>query len=182
MVAPNRETNAPTLPSLDVDWPYYLRLILPGKRHYGEYDPLIVNTHLSEDELFKLHFGNRASLYNAYYTYQTYGYPFRSLGYMNKPVVSQDRNSPLTPEPRWYYRGIPLEPRSSYSGRNTLPVMMYSTGFIANSLIYAISIFGFRRGWRALLAIRRRARGSCVGCGYMLEHLANCPECGTSRE
>ena len=173
--------DARTVPPLDVEFPYYLRLILPGNRLYFEIDPIVVNKHLNEGQLKGLHNTNWSSLYYTGYFQESFGYPFGSLGYLNQDQLGTLGHEHSTPHPRWYYRGIPLEPRDDFFGNQSIPIMLYPSGFAANTLIYAILLYGINRAWQLTIRAFRRKRGVCLSCGYDIQRLDSCPECNTTR-
>ena len=64
----------------------------------------------------------------------------------------------------------------------TPKVTYHPLGLIVNPLIYAMPIWLVLMLIRHLLIVlkrrRRVARGVCLGCGYDIQELSECPECG----
>jgi len=73
--------------------------------------------------------------------------------------------------PRWW-------PTSDQNYR--MPIKILWGGFLVNVILFASLwiVPGFV--WRTGRTQRRRHRGLCVECGYALEDLDACPECGTA--
>jgi hypothetical protein len=81
------------------------------------------------------------------------------------------------PTPRWlmHIQGRYTRPRTT-----TLPVMPRVEGLIPSAAFYGVLGYVVLAGWRGVRAWRRRRRGACVACGYILGAGvgAVCPECG----
>lgn len=65
--------------------------------------------------------------------------------------------------------------------RPVVPSRVLVLGFVANSLLYATVIGWAWLGWRYAVIRRRLRRGCCCRCGYLVEQLKVCPECGFAR-
>ncbi|MBX3357862.1 MAG: hypothetical protein KF745_05490 [Phycisphaeraceae bacterium] len=62
-----------------------------------------------------------------------------------------------------------------------LPVRPLWPGFALNSAIYAAAAFALLTAAARLnTALRRRRAGHCATCGYAVNELPQCPECGTA--
>lgn len=128
-----------------------------------------------------------------------YGWPFRSMScdsiavylkgsntYLPHEVTILDRAQSLAgyrsmdsqiflPDefPRW------VPPQRSPPVFRPMPRVIEWPGFLASTTLYGSLM------WLVVFApftarrIRRRCRGRCVKCGYQLEDLPTCPECGT---
>ncbi len=59
-----------------------------------------------------------------------------------------------------------------------LPLEPLWGGLAADTLILGAAAWAFTAGPCALRRYRRRIRGQCTSCGYLLGDLARCPECG----
>ncbi len=69
-----------------------------------------------------------------------------------------------------------------------LPLQPILTGTLLNTLFYTLFFWALwipsRRFWRVLSNAKQKkryARGECIRCGYPLEGLQRCPECGSAR-
>ncbi|HWB20231.1 MAG TPA: hypothetical protein VG711_08030 [Phycisphaerales bacterium] len=84
----------------------------------------------------------------------------------------------LTFSPTW------LEIRHQLNTYRMLPYRPIPLGFIADSVLYAVSAFLLYHLYCFLRTLIRRMWGLCPKCAYNLRasgiHHANCPECGTS--
>lgn len=70
------------------------------------------------------------------------------------------------PIPRWGLR------------MSFLPFVPVWPGFVIDSVVWAFLLWSFLRLRRAFLSWRRRARGACAECGYLVSGARACPECG----
>ncbi len=73
--------------------------------------------------------------------------------------------SPVRAQPVRYEPILPLRP---------------TAGFLAHAGIVGVGLAGILLAAGSIRGRRRRARGACVSCGYRLEDLEVCPECGQS--
>ncbi|MEQ8770180.1 MAG: hypothetical protein RIB60_06695 [Phycisphaerales bacterium] len=62
--------------------------------------------------------------------------------------------------------------------RVMIPLTPIWTGLIINAVLYAGAVFLFGSALRRARSVRRMRRGCCPGCGYNLEGVVVCPECG----
>jgi hypothetical protein len=107
------------------------------------------------------------------------GWPFLSLSATFAAAT-------LSPSFAWDSRyGVEIRPPAhaanvyDASGR-TLPLRPIWGGFVANTLLYAATIWLVSRvpaAWRRRI---RRARGLCANCGYPPGNSAVCTECGSA--
>ncbi len=81
------------------------------------------------------------------------------------------------PTPRWLMR---IQGRYTRPSTTTLPVVPRLEGVVPSAAFYGAVGYVVLAGWRGVRAWRRRRRGACVACGYMLGAGvgAVCPECG----
>jgi hypothetical protein len=118
----------------------------------------------------------------------SYGLPFLSMaiidegarggpprpGLQQTPVPDLRRGSARLGLPdRW-------RPRVSATPLWALPVSPLFPGFLLNTLFYA-GLLGLPLLCFPLRRIRRRAKGRCEECNYVLAGLEACPECGAAR-
>jgi hypothetical protein len=75
-----------------------------------------------------------------------------------------------------WYKGPPTAPMSL---ANTVPLMPFWPGLLADGLLYAILVGSLVLGLAAARRWLRLRRGQCLRCGYTLAGLPKCPECGT---
>lgn len=73
-------------------------------------------------------------------------------------------------------RGIGV---SFISPGRRLPIVPVWPGLIADILFWSVVWFIPGVIWRTLCAARRKRRGLCLVCGYSIEDLEVCPECGS---
>lgn len=74
-------------------------------------------------------------------------------------------------------RGTPL---AVGSGRFIFPEIN-PIGYIANTIMLWVVLFGGRALWILLRSTHRRRVGRCVACGYSVDGMmARCPECGVA--
>tara|TARA_R110002072_G_scaffold1257_12_gene10265 strand:- start:1606 stop:2466 length:861 start_codon:yes stop_codon:yes gene_type:complete len=59
-----------------------------------------------------------------------------------------------------------------------IPISIYWTGFLFNTLFFAGLIEAFRFGRKFLRTYIWRHSGRCISCGYAIDGLEVCPECG----
>lgn len=60
-----------------------------------------------------------------------------------------------------------------------IPVTLLATGLFGNIAFFMLVCLSPGALWRGLRSHRRRKRGQCLDCGYMIEGSRLCPECGT---
>ena len=110
---------------------------------------------------------------------QLYGWPFRSLARdsCNKEGFS---DWPVGPRRVQGWRGgwMPGEDSRRLEPL-ILPLVPLPIGFTLNSVLFATAGYGAAHAYRRARASRRARRGRCTQCGYPVEQLAKCPECGT---
>ncbi len=61
---------------------------------------------------------------------------------------------------------------------HTLPIMPAWPGLLIGGAFWGAVLFVLVHGLRGMRRARRRRRGACAACGYTLDGLAICPECG----
>ncbi|MCA9297797.1 MAG: hypothetical protein KDA28_01955 [Phycisphaerales bacterium] len=79
--------------------------------------------------------------------------------------------------------GLVLFSKDPTSGRTQiidLALRPIPAGFAANTVIFGIPIWVLVFGIRGFKRSRRRRLGQCVRCGYLLDGMNACPECGTA--
>lgn len=111
-----------------------------------------------------------------------FGYPFRSL-YWDDLSTGASVNIPAVYD---YHlkmykragvdRGIGV---SFISPGRRLPIAPIWSGLIFNILFWTILWFVLTSMRRWVVVYRRKRRGVCLACGYAVEDLKQCPECGT---
>ena len=110
-----------------------------------------------------------------------FGVPFRS---MSRVAMSTQAGRTITPTqismrqtglqtPTWFQGGL--------AAREFLPIRPIWWGLLANWLIFGGLVWGGAAAISQLRKTRRRRRGLCEGCGYVMAGLATCPECGLGR-
>jgi len=76
-----------------------------------------------------------------------------------------------------------LWPEGADSVSGNVPITYHPIGLLINALLYAIPLWVVLMLIRSLVLVirnrRRVRRGECVCCGYTLDGLAMCPECGS---
>ncbi len=119
------------------------------------------------------------------------GFPFRAASVL---TIAPDRKSgPPPPTVSRVQRGLPIEGtalrawNSVFSYRSALtyndpclPLRLLPLGFIADTAIYALLLFGLMHLFRRARSRRRARRSICTRCKYPVRDLATCPECGTT--
>jgi len=110
-----------------------------------------------------------------------FGVPFRSMSRVAMSTQSGRTITP-TPLPTWQ-TGLQTPPRfhNGLAAREFLPIRPIWWGLLANWLIFGGLVWGGAAAIRQLRKTRRRRRGLCEGCGYVMAGLATCPECGLGR-
>lgn len=117
-----------------------------------------------------------------------YGWPMHSLQMLERfenrtsyitspdnPTKISRESIDVSPKPLWWYQG---KFSSTTSTLNQIPIAIKPFGFIINSLVYASIIFVAWTARTKIVSIRRNRRGQCIICGYSIEGLTVCPECG----
>jgi hypothetical protein len=61
-----------------------------------------------------------------------------------------------------------------------VPVWPLWPGLAVNASAYGLAAWGVLYGAAACRRVRRRRRGLCIACGYLLDGVSPCPECGTA--
>lgn len=61
---------------------------------------------------------------------------------------------------------------------NIVPIIPRPLGFAADTVFFAGCFLALGMGYSGIRGVWRGRRGACSGCGYLLEGLALCPECG----
>ncbi len=105
------------------------------------------------------------------------GWPWRSLWCTRSQyIIGQDdpnRDSSsggiVTPLPEW-----------KFVGARILPLRPIAIGFLLNTLVFAMLLWGLLRGAASSRDAIRHKHGRCLACGYDLQGTdhAACPECG----
>jgi hypothetical protein len=110
-----------------------------------------------------------------------YGVPFRSMSRVAMSTQSGRTITP-TPLPTWQ-TGLqtPVRFHNGFAAREFLPIRPIWWGLFANWLIFAGLVWGGAAAFSHLRRTRRKRRGLCEGCGYVMAGLATCPECGLGR-
>ncbi len=104
-----------------------------------------------------------------------YGWPARSLwSHWNK---IDPGDSPPIYRSEGYF--LQLEPWEDFVPR-ALPIRPIWSGFVSNTVLYAIVLWLLTLGPFTLRRVIRRKRGLCIKCGYDLRGAEHdvCPECG----
>lgn len=83
----------------------------------------------------------------------------------------------LTPKPKWYFSGLQTGINSWHF--YSIPIAVKPFGLVLNTGIYATLLYLGRRLWILIRNKRRQSRNLCLSCGYAIENLETCPECGT---
>ncbi len=86
----------------------------------------------------------------------------------------------ISPQPKWYYEGIRTG-IDSFWPFYSIPIAVQPLHFLANTLIYSVFVLGIQRVWIFIRTYRRKRKGLCLVCGYAVEDLGTCPECGVER-
>ena len=119
------------------------------------------------------------------------GWPFRCIQMSEVwheetvfgPAIENERRSitnqktDQTPTPYWYYKGIETKLNNSVLYR--VPVQIRPIQFLINTLFYSIVMFGVLHLVVRYKRNRRNRRELCISCGYAVEDLEVCPECGS---
>ncbi len=107
-----------------------------------------------------------------------YGVPFRSMSRVAMSTQSGRTITP-TPLPTWQ-AGLQTPPRfhNGFATREFLPIRPIWWGLFANWLIFAGVVWVGVATFSHLRRNRRKRRGLCEGCGYVMAGLPLCPECG----
>ncbi|MGD9790717.1 MAG: hypothetical protein AB7Q00_12025 [Phycisphaerales bacterium] len=114
------------------------------------------------------------------------GWPFLSMRWERyNSETALDTSSPLR---RRYLQGLEIpgmanvwpQPRKGAWGvEPRLPLQPVWPSFLYSSLTYAALFFAILNTIAFTRRARRRRRNQCVTCGYTLDALTTCPECGT---
>ncbi len=118
------------------------------------------------------------------------GWPFRSLSARCKILAWGSNPTQLergAEAPDWLApQAIVFDPAISRYITGTapaltrpLPLRLHWYGSIANSVVYGVIFFVLARILVAWLTRARRRPGACRSCGYTVNNLGICPECGT---
>ena len=109
-----------------------------------------------------------------------YGLPFRSMRTTRRIV---QRGPAITSNEQTVLDAGTIVPRvlnPSQTATNRFAFDPVWPGFVLNSLVYAVLALVTMLGLTRLRADRRRRRGRCVRCNYLLAGLDVCPECGAT--
>ncbi len=82
------------------------------------------------------------------------------------------------------YRGVLVSLRPERVDVRVVPIGVYWPGFLGSTLFYAAAataVWGLWRGFGAVRGWRRRRRGVCPKCAYVLGEATVCAECGWTR-
>jgi hypothetical protein len=110
-----------------------------------------------------------------------YGVPFRS---MSRVAMSTQAGRTVTPVPLSTWQAGVRTPawfQDGLAAREFVPIRPIWWGLFANWLIFAGLVWGGVAAFSHLRRTRRKRRGLCEGCGYVMAGLATCPECGLGR-
>lgn len=110
-----------------------------------------------------------------------YGWPFRSALVLDSAAVARKLFA-NDPHGEWITGMLNPLQRFSIGASAQLPLVPIWPGFLANSAIYGFLMFYSFSGWRFVRRWRRIRAGACVACGYELQGLRQCPECGPNSE
>ncbi len=109
------------------------------------------------------------------------GWPLNSMQYRGP---DDSRPSPSNSLVRLYTNGIPVfafEPLGLQANR-ALPLKPLWRAFGVNTVVFAAFAEFVWQLWKLPLRIRlrnRKRKGLCLACGYAVEDLERCPECGS---
>jgi hypothetical protein len=113
------------------------------------------------------------------------GLPFRCM-YYDEFTVANGGGQALTTD--YFHRvrsragirvGLPSPgPASFWNGRR-IPLAPMWGGLVGNTLIFGMLIYFFVAISRGIRCRVRQKRGLCLACGYAVENLERCPECGS---
>lgn len=159
--------------------PLYIKGIDRSIYHFGEFQ-LIFYTQDEKSDVI-------ASEVNRY----RLGLPVRSLEFELYRSVHRDgsNSEKLVGAFSVHGKDVPLMP-------NGLEVKFPYGGFRQNPLMYLLNVVVWSAGAYVLLVVNTRMRlkihrgrkhkrmekqGRCVKCGYLIESLSQCPECGTNQ-
>lgn len=117
------------------------------------------------------------------------GFPFRAASVLAIGAASKSGTPPSISR---IQRGLPIEGTAlrtwnavfPYRSALTyddpcLPLRLLPLGFVADTTIYALALFGLMRLLRQLRDRRRAGRDLCTKCKYPLGVMNTCPECGS---
>ena len=114
-----------------------------------------------------------------------FGWPWRAL-YRDNPRTSDH----ITIQNISSYRKM-MHDRAGYrrgykapftSKPVRLPIAPLWPGLFANIVFWSSCWIVQGTIWRTVRTYRRKRRGLCLACGYAVEDLERCPECGTDRD
>jgi hypothetical protein len=110
-----------------------------------------------------------------------YGMPFRSMRTTRLQIEDAQRRF-RDVDGSVLERGMAVPRVLNPGGLTTLRLALRPMwpGFVLNSLVYAVLALVTMLGLARLRADRRRRRGRCVRCNYLLAGLDVCPECGAT--
>ena len=95
----------------------------------------------------------------------------------DKGRVIAKTDTEITPTPHWYFKGIKTNLKNSIFYQ--IPVQIRPLQFLVNTLFYSIVLYAIHLLIVRLKQSSRHRQGLCVGCGYAIEDLNVCPECGS---
>lgn len=129
-----------------------------------------------------------------YFSRQRFGWPKRVLSYdafsTGISISDRDAQAYYKPAVQAYHRKVSKKAGvhqgldrpawlPSFISLNTVPVAVNWTGLFANTIFWGICWLIPGAIWRTVRTYRRRRRGLCLACGYVVEDLEVCPECGS---
>ncbi len=81
------------------------------------------------------------------------------------------------------FSDVASSPAAARHSRRQIPLMPRWTGFIGNTLIYAVVVWLASAAFVHWRSGHRSLRGRCTQCGYDLAHASHssCPECGAAK-
>ena len=111
------------------------------------------------------------------------GFPFRCLSMRREREMpaSAPRDRLLSTRMNGLKSGLVVYEMTDSSQPLIFPIWPKLGAFAAGSASYAAVVAVLGGAFRSVKRMLRNRRGRCIGCGYELNHLVVCPECGTPR-
>lgn len=114
----------------------------------------------------------------------SWGWPRASLAvvWMREEPITMDAEG-MPHRQQGIRGGLPLPAqfeRRPWAAR--LPIAPMWPGFAVSTLLYGVIFGAVLFGPGAVRRMLRNRRGACIGCGYDLAGLGQCPECGKQAE
>jgi hypothetical protein len=105
----------------------------------------------------------------------SFGWPWYAL--RGEIVVEMDASAGYRPMTGSYWSVIPVGSRGF-----CLPWVPLVVGIIADTVFWGLAVFALLSGYRWFIRRRRRKRGECPECRYVIGAGAGCPECGAGMD